>query len=133
MSSESPVHPGLDGVDVEIVEFASAGNDSLAHGSTPDAIVAKAGPPHSAKYVTVVVVPLPVLIDADTGKSARVENRLPIGRIEAGAIIQFQIVHPLTLTRTTVAVMRSEWRKIVTPSPGSQFMGSVFIGQIDCG
>lgn len=90
MSSESPVLPGLDGVDVEIVEFASAGNDSLAHGSTPDAIVAKAGPPHSAKYVTVVVVPLPVLIDADTGKSARVENRLPIGRIEAGAII----LHP---------------------------------------
>ena len=37
------------------------------------------------------------------------------------------------LTRTTVAVMRSEGRQMVTPSLGFQFCGSVLIRKKDCG
>ncbi len=69
------------------MELASARDNLLALGGTPNSILGKSGTPHSAKYVTVVVEPLLVLIDTNSAILCVYKDRLPVGWIQAGAVV----------------------------------------------
>jgi hypothetical protein len=76
------------------MELGPARDDLLTCGGVPGSILVQNGAPQSAELISMVVVPLLVLVNADAARSAWLKDRLPVGRIQAGAII----LHPYRAT-----------------------------------
>ena len=90
-------------------------------------------PPQSANYITVVVVPLLALVTAHAAILCVFMDRLPVGWVQAGAIILSTNRAPARANshddvRNSAGVAAD--RHTVTRSP---VFGSVFIGQQNCG